>query len=452
MSLNAKMSEKLVSSMRALIEESTMEAVRWCGEHYNFDAEEALRSLYVNIELTSKSKSSSKPLTKSSMKARFVLPYHGTINEECCSGLRKNGGLYTQCQVQKKVNDKFCKTCQKSADKNDGIPEYGTIEEREAVDIFDYVDRKGRKPTSYSKIMKKLNLSEEDVLAEAERLNIIIDARHFEEQEEEVKEGKRGRPKLEKVAKEPKGAKGRPKKTKKVVEVNDDNEVEDLFASLVANANPEVEDLLANAVADAFGSLVANTETEEDETEEGKKIATEKEKKLALRLKEKEEKEALRLKEKEEKQALRLKEKEEKEALRLKQKEEKEAKKKADEEAKAQRLKEKEAAKEKKTKSKKVKEPEQDALEDDEPDIVKKIEVDGIKYLKSKKTGLIYNYNQYTQYGVQVVLGEWNIDKKCIDFDASTKYHEEGDEEEEEDEEQEDEEQEEQEDEEQDEE
>jgi hypothetical protein len=373
--------------------------VRWCSERYNFVASEALEEMGDLLIGDSK-------IVK---KSKFVLPYNGEHNEECCNGLRKNVGLYTQCQVKKKVNEKYCKTCQNSAEKNDGVPEYGTIEGRLAVEIYEYVDPKGRKPTSYAKIMKKLNLSKEDVLAEGKRLNIVINEKHFEEEEVKVTDVKRGRPKVEKAPKEPKGAKGRPKKTKKVVEVNGDNEPEDLFASLVANANPEVEDLLANAVADAFGSLVANTETEEDETEEGGKIATEKEKKLAARLKEKEEKEATRLKEKEEK----------------------EAKKKAAEEAKSQRIKEKEAVKAKKSETQKSKQQEQ-VVEEEEQDIVKKIEVDGIKYLKSKKTGLIYDYKSYTEFGAQVVLGEWNVDKKCIDFDASTKYHEQGDEEEEE--------------------
>jgi len=379
MSLNAKMSEKLVSGMKSLIEEATMEAVRWCGEHYNFDAEEALRNLSVNIDFSTKTKSKSKSNT-SSEKAKFVLPYHGKRNDDCCSGLRKNVGLYTQCQVQKKVNDNFCKTCQNSADKNDGIPEYGTIEQRQAVDPFEYVDPKGRKPTSYAKIMKKLNLSREEVLAEAERLNIVIDEKHFEEEEEE--EVKRGRPKVEKPPKEPKGAKGRPKKTQKVVEVNDDT-------------------------LDLFASMVNDIMTENNLHEEVEEVKKTKKGKLAEE----------RLKEKEEKEALRLKEKEEKEALRQKQKEEKEAKKKANEEAKAERLKEKQEAKTKKSANKKAKEPEPEEEEEQEQDVVKKIEVDGVKYLKSKKTGIIYDYNSYTELGCQVILGQWNDDKNIIEFD-----------------------------------
>ena len=415
------MSEVLKVSLKSKIETARIEAVRWCGSRYNFDVEEATSELLESLKPASKTK---KQVKEETLKAKFVLPYQGLHNEECCSGLRKNQGLYTQCQVKKKVNDKYCKTCQKSAEKNDGIPEYGTIEERLSMDMFDYVDPKGRKPTSYAKIMKKLNLSKEEVLSEVARLNQEIDERHFEE----LEEGKRGRPKVDKVdvPVAVKGAKGRPKKTKKVVEVSGDTEVEDLFASLVANANPEVEDLLANEVSDAFGSLIANAnanlEVEEEvvstsETEEGK----EKKNKLALRLKEKEEK-----------QALRLKEKEEKEALRLKEKEEKEAKKKADAEAKAQRIKEKEAGKAKKSETQKSKQQEQVVEEEEEQDVVKKIQEDGIKYLKSKKTGLIYDYRAYTEFGAQVIVGEWNVDKKCIDFDASVKYHEQGDEEEEE--------------------
>ena len=352
-----------------LVKEVKEVVVRWCSERYNFVASEALEEMGDLCGGVS--------VSVSKEKSKFVLPYNGEHNEECCNGLRKNVGLYTQCQVKKKVNEKYCKTCQNSAEKNDGVPEYGTIEGRLAVEINEYVDPKGRKPTSYTKIMKKLNLSKEDVLAEGKRLNIVINEKHFEEEEVKVTDVKRGRPKVEKAAKEPKGAKGRPKKTKKVVEVNGDDEPEDLFASL------------------CFKSL----------TEEG-----------SVNVEEEVVEEVVEVKKTKKAEATRLKE--EKEATRLKEKEEKEAKKKATEEAKAQRIKEKEAAKAKKSETQKAKEQEQEqVVEEEEQDIVKKIEVNGVKYLKSKKTGIIYDYNSYTEFGVQVILGQWNDEKKIIKFD-----------------------------------
>jgi hypothetical protein len=130
------------------------------------------------------------------------------------------------------------KACQALADKSeDNVPEYGTIQQRQAVDIFEYVDPKGRKPVAYTKVMKKFKVSIAQVVEEAGKFNIEIPDFHFVEPETE---SKRGRPKTAvKEPKEPKGAKGRPKKTKKVLEI--ECESDDLFATLVANAQINVE-------------------------------------------------------------------------------------------------------------------------------------------------------------------------------------------------------------------
>jgi hypothetical protein len=308
--------------------------------------------------------------------------------------------------VQRKGENLFCKSCQSSADKNSGTPEYGTIEQRQAVGILEYVDPKGRKPTAYTKVMKKYKVSKEQVLEEAGKMSMNIDLIHFEESKEE---GKRGRPssKAEKAPKESKGAKGRPKKTKKVLEI--EGAEDDLFASLVASANSEDE------------------EEEEEEIVVAKPVK--KGKSDEQRLAEKEAKEAKIAAEKEAKEAKIAAEKEAKAAKIAAEKEAKEAKIAAEKEAKAvkeaQRLKEKEekeAAKASKTK----KAPEAEVeVEDEEADVVKKIVVDGKKYLKSKKTGIIYDYKEWTINGEQVVVGKWNESKNKIDFTESEEESEE---------------------------
>ena len=404
-----------------LAQDVAMNAVRWCASHYKFDAEEASRLLGLNdTKVTRMSKSMSSKRAKSIPKSKFVLPYSEEHDEGCCSGLRQNHGLYTQCQVAKKGSEMFCKSCQGSADKNNGVPEYGTIEQRKATGVFEYVDPKGRKPTSYAKVMKKLKISEEEVLEEAGKLNIIIDKRHFEE-EVVVKEGKRGRPKVEKPPKEPKGAKGRPKKSKKVVEVNCIEE--DLFASLVADANAEQE-------------VEEQVEEQEEQVEEQvAKPAKKGKKDEAERLKEKEEKEAER---KAAKEAKKKAEEEAKEAKKKAEEEAKALKKKAEEEAKAlKKQMENESKKEKKEKAPKKEKketaptktktpPSQHADDEEEqPDVVKKIEVDGKKYLKSKNTGIIYDYEEYTKNEEQVVVGKWNDAKNKIDFKHADEEEEE---------------------------
>jgi len=51
-------------------------------------------------------------------------------------------------------------------------PEYGTIQQRQEVDILAYVDPQGRKPIAYTKIMNKYKKSKDDVLEEATKFGI----------------------------------------------------------------------------------------------------------------------------------------------------------------------------------------------------------------------------------------------------------------------------------------
>ena len=417
--------EQMERLMCVAAQEVTYRAITACALEYNFNAEEALRFLRLDTIKVSRSKTEKavKPKVVSA-KASFALPYNGECNDALCHGLRQNNGLYTQCQSVRKGDKMFCKSCQSSADKNDGVPEYGTIEQRQSVGIFEYVDPKGRKPTAYVKIMKKYKLTQEQVIEEAGKLNMTIDANHFVE---EAKETKRGRPKAEKAPKEPKGAKGRPKKTKKVLEI--EGEEEDLFASLVASANSaeeedEVEEEVVVVKPVKKGkSDEERIQKEQEKAEKEAKLAAEKAEKAAKLAAEKAEKEAKLAAEKAEKKAKLAAEKEAK-ALKKQQEEEAKAlKKQQEEEAKAakeaQRLKEKEekeAAKAAKTKKPVVSTSEVVEEEEQQPDVVKKIEIDGKKYLKSKNTGIIYDYKEYIQNGEQVVIGKWNETKNKIDF------------------------------------
>ena len=81
-------------------------------------------------------------------------------------------------------------------------------------------------------------------------------------------------------------------------------------------------------------------------------------------------------------------------------------------------------AKLEKEESKKSKKPAA-AVVDDEPDVVKKIEFEGKKYLKSKKSGVIYDYIEYTKNSEQVVVGKWNDTKNKIEFTETSEESEE---------------------------
>jgi len=437
LNLRMNIESKLWKGVEKISKELVIEAVNWCALRYKFSVEEALMELNLEEIKVMRKEGKKKVEKKEVKKAEFPLPYNGECNEDCCQALRQNNGLYTQCQGIRRGSTEFCKSCASLMQKaGSDVPEYGTIKMRTAVGIFEYVDPKGRKPVAYTKVMNKYKLTKEQVLEEAKKMNMEINEEHFVVPEET----KRGRPSKEKEPKE-KGTRGRPKKSKKVLEI--DNECEDLFASLVANAN-EVDDVKSEEEVVIKKNDVSEEEKEAkkaaEKAEKEAKKAAEKEAKKAA---EKAEKEAKLAAEKAEKEAKLAAEKAEKEAKKAAEKAEKEAKKKAEEEEKAakklaaeQAKAEKEAAKAskaaakaEKTAAKASKEAAKPSAteEEEEPDVVKKIEFEGKKYLKSKKSGIIYDYNEYTKNGEQVVVGKWNDTSNKIEFTASEEEEDEED-------------------------
>ena len=492
------MPEKLESLLMETSIDLAKRAIMECGKLYGFSGEEAIRELNLgNVKISKKVKG------KKPQAVAVPVPFNGSKKEGLCNGLVHNHGLYTQCEVA--TEEELCVSCQVS------VGEYGSIDDRCSVGINDYVDPKGRRPTAYMKVLKKLKLSEEAAKLEAEKQGEVIDALHFKS----LSEGKRGRPaSKEKVEKKStSGKKGRPRKEKKVIHIEGDDE-EDLFASLVSSAKvTEVESDTESVVesvteepsteseeipteaedestkkpttadVEKFKELIAEAAAKKAEEEEAKEAAK-KEKAAAKKAQEeavKKEKEAKKAEEEAAKEAAK-KEKEakkaEEEAAKEAAKKEKEAKKAEEEAAKEAAKKEKEAkkaeeeaAKEAAKKAKEAKKAEEEAAkeaakkakeeqkqkekeakkepktskkeeeiqeQEQEQEVVKKIEYEGKKYLKSKKTGIVYDYAKYVDEQQQVVVGHWNESKNKIDFTESESEEEEEDYEEEEEEEEED--------------
>lgn len=368
-----EMSESMNKEMYKCVRSVCNEAIAYLGGKYGFKAEEEMENMFGGSKSMSISKS-----RRVYGKRSIPLPYNGECNEVCCQGLRRNNGLYTQCTQGRVEEGEYCKSCQQSAEKNNGIPEYGNIKGRQAMEMFEYIDPKGRKQTPYTKVMRKYKINEEEVLEEAGKVNMTIHRNHFVVAE---------KPKREKAEKKEKGSKGRPKKTKKVVEVS--GEDEDLFATLVASANAEEEE-------------------EDDETAAAKKA--EKETKLAAK---KAEKEAEKAAKQAEKDAAKEAAKQTREAI-LQQK------KKAEEDMKAAKdaLK---AAKEAAASKKPKKKPEEEALS------VIKFKEDGKKYLRTKTTGIVYDYEIYKTKSEQVVVGQWDSATEKIVFKAADESSDESD-------------------------
>jgi len=343
--------------------------VRSLGEMYNFDSEEAMVKMNLDV-LNVKEK-----VKKVKVKSKYPFPFNNKKNENCCHGLRQNHGLYTQCESVKVKDNEYCKKCSKESLKNSsGKPDYGTIDDRLKAGLYEFRDPKGKMPISYKKLMLKHKFSREDVEEEAKRLNIEIDPIHFEYTEEP----KRGRPKSEKKEKKEKdvnvgssGKKGRPKKAEKEVELISDVS-EDIFASLVENAN--ASQVVNNVVVSEVPAEVVTSEKSEKEVKKAEKEA----KKL-----EKDAKKA----EKEAKKAEKDAKKAEKETKKL----EKETKK---------------AEKDAKNAEKEANKP----GDEEEVDVVRKFVFEGTTYLKSKTTGVVYNMEQE-------LVGKWNEATQKIDFE-----------------------------------
>jgi len=425
MNMSQVMNNMMVGMCRSL----SQQVVEACASKYGFSAEDAMRELGIVVVVSAK-KEGEKSVKSKKVVPAFPLPFNGEHSDVLCQALRQNNGLYTQCQAGKKEGS-FCKSCHQLASKSeDGIPEYGTITQRMASSPFDYTDPKGRKPTAYTKVMKKYKLTQEQVLEEASKFGIQINEAHFVVPEET----KRGRPAaVPKEPKEAKGSKGRPKKTIKVVQIDDDDD--DLFASLVASAN-EADDEDTEAVKQAKAQAQqekAAKKLAQDQEREAKKLALEQEKaakaeKLAAEKAEKEAKLAADKAEKEAKlAAAKAKAQQEKEAKLAKAEQEKKEKaaklaaEKAEKEAKlaaakAKAQQEKEAAKEKKPKQ--TKKVEEEPEEEDEA--CKKCgEVNGVKYMRGLKSGIVYNFDKYQESQDMIAVGKWNAEEKVIIFDKA---------------------------------
>ena len=428
-----------MSNVNREIEKMMKSVIVVLSSKYNFDVDEAVRMI-CECEGLTKSRSSKKTSSKKVVKSLFPLPYNGELNGECCFGIRQNSGLYTQCPSARPEDAAYCGACNKQATKNEhGLPDYGSIQTRSSKYLNDeeFVDPSGKKPVAYTKVMKKLKLTEEQVREEAAKHNMTLDPRHFVEVEK-----KSGRP-----AKEPKEtkelkAKGRPKKSKKVLELA--GEEEDLFASLVMSSNKiqllEKVDQNEDIIEETVTSEVSESESEGDDnsslgdvdvvvdakpkSEKKPKVSAEEkaalaEQKKVLAKQEAEQKKlALAEQKKVEAEQKKLEAEQKKLALAEQKKAEAEQKKLALAEQKKLALAEKKPATEKKQKKTKVDDDDRpspafvDPPVAEEADVVKKIMFEGKKYLKSKNTGIIYNMEQD-------VIGKWNEEKNRIDFNVA---------------------------------
>jgi hypothetical protein len=411
-------------------------AVVVLSSKYNFDSEEGYRMICEceGLEVKSNKRSVNKKEKREVVKSAFPLPYNGELNSACCFGIRQNSGLYTQCPSARPEDAAYCGSCNKQATKNEhGLPDYGSIQTRSSKYLKDeeFVDPSGKKPVAYTKVMKKLKITEEQVREEAAKHNMTLDPRHFVEVEK--KSGRPAKEPKEALAEQKLKAKGRPKKSKKVLEL--EGEEEDLFASLVMSSlvpsktveEDVIEETVTSESSGDDNSSLGDVDVVVEAKPKSSKVSPEEKealanlKKEALAFKkaelaeqkkaEAEQKKALAKAEAEQKKlALAEQKKLEKEALA----EQKKLEKLALAEQKKAVTEKKVLAKQKKTKTDDDDRPSPAFVDPpvaEEADVVKKIMFEGKKYLKSKNTGIIYNMEQD-------VIGKWNEEKNRIDFNV----------------------------------
>ena len=388
--------ELLTKTLENCAKELATRCIKECAQRYGFDAMEEIRILGLeNLSLMKKQmvkKSVAGPKTEKVVKqkkSKIPMPF----NKECvdmdgCQGLAYNRGLFTQCDKTRMENGEFCNKCQGEADKNaSGAPDCGKVCDRLATGLYDFEDPKGRSPTRYVKLLEKLSINETDAMAEADKMNIILDMEHF-------------------IVDDKKKPKGRPKKIASVVEADN---VTDLFAKLTMDESEDIE-----SDTDSVKTKKAAL-SEEEKAAKKAKLEAKKEEKKAERLAAKA---AAKEAAKEEKKAERLAAKA---AAKEAAKEEKKAERKLAAKAKREAAKAaaKEAAKEKVEED--VEEPvvekvvEKVVVEPVVEKVVEKVVVEEKQEAKTKVTKFTYNGTNYLKSKENVVytlqgeeVGVWN--------------------------------------------
>jgi len=172
-------------------------------------------------------------------KPKVVLPYCGKVNELACRAVRKNGGLYSQCQNKPAKNGVLCTTCEKNRNKReDKNPELGYITERGTK----FVAKR------FSEILKKKNIDKALAIEEAAKLGWVIPEHEFE-----IIKRVAGRPKKNKVVEvKEKKKRGRPLKNKNVEIVKGDADLKQIIDNIkdddIINVEEYVEVLVEEEI------------------------------------------------------------------------------------------------------------------------------------------------------------------------------------------------------------
>jgi len=445
---------------------------------YDFDVDEALAAFKVDARCVEKrsratrvSSPSSRGSTRSSAPPPMLpVPFCGKSVDGWCSGIRPNGGLYTQCSNEPDGDFPYCVTCRRQVTKNEnGLPNGGDIGERIAKGI-DWRSPKGIAPMRVANVLNKSKKVITDELRSA-----ITDAAGLfgwtvPDDEWIVKPASRGRPRKTKSAvvdttateDEGNNSSSPGKKTYRKFKSVSDSELENAvdtsdgeelvlstpsMSTLVnrrSNNAPSVSVVtdentispIQHEASNSISPIVQNEAPKPKKARKQKMSAEEKEatkaanaeekrlKKEAVKAEKLAEKEAAKaakaeekLAEKEAAKAAKAEEKQvEKEATKAAKAEEKQVEKEAAEAAKAEeKLAEKEAAEAANVADPEVYEEETDNSDDEASDVAEFVHK-GKKYLRDPKTNDIFDFNVFMESGEAQEIGVFNPCSGNIEF------------------------------------
>ena len=397
------------SQVQKKMEECVMDAITHSVEvlskEYGFDMKEGITlvlgsglGLGLNVE-KSVGKVSKVSKGNKGVNSLIMCFDERNVKENGCNGLKYNGGLFTQCDVEvKKDGCGYCEVCSKEAEEH-GKPLCGTVKERiEMGSSFE--DSKGRKAIKYLRYLKK----EKKSVDEAKE---IASSEGWYLPEGEVSDVK--------VVKE---KRGRPKKDIKEVATE---KVVDIFACMVEEVSTSsIENEKENDMMNELTESMVKLSVEKKTTPAAEKKAQEK----ALKEQEKALKEQEKLLEKEKKaQEKALKEQEKLLKEQEKEKKAQEKEKKAQEKA----LKEQEKEKKVQEKEKKVQEKEKkEAVVEEKVKVqVSKFTYEGKEYYKTSNNLV---YDPVTKEEVGIYCDETKTIKELPDDSDSEIEEEEYDE------------------------
>jgi hypothetical protein len=166
------------------------------AKKYDFSSDEA--KIYVKNILNVENQqaniySEERNNVDSKKRKKMIMPFCGVICKENCKNLKMNHGLFTQC-TNKFVNskDELCQTCSNIINKNNGKYPLGRIEERMSGNPLKFKANNGKLVSTFGDVIKKLQISKEDVTKYAIKQGVKIPEFQFIETKK-----KRGRPRKE---------------------------------------------------------------------------------------------------------------------------------------------------------------------------------------------------------------------------------------------------------------